>query len=87
MGQPNRLDSLRWLTIPRFLQKEGLKIEESVLISDAFFPFSDSVEAANEYGVKYIVQPGGSIRDEDVIKACNDFGIAMVFTSRRHFRH
>ena len=87
MGQPNRLDSLRWLTIPRFLQKEGLKIEESVLISDAFFPFSDSVEAANEYGVKYIVQPGGSIRDEDVIKACNDFGVAMVFTSRRHFRH
>jgi len=87
IGQPNRLDSLRWLTIPRFLQKEGLKIEESVLISDAFFPFSDSVEAANEYGVKYIVQPGGSIRDEDVIKACNNFGIAMVFTSRRHFRH
>jgi len=87
MGQPNRLDSLRWLTIPRFLQKEGLKIEESVLISDAFFPFSDSVEAANQYNVKYIVEPGGSIRDEDVIKACNDFGIAMVFTGRRHFRH
>ena len=87
MGQPNRIDSLRWLTIPRFLQKEGLKIEESVLISDAFFPYSDSIEAANEYGVKYIVQPGGSIRDEDVIKACNDFGIAMVFTGRRHFRH
>lgn len=87
MGQPNRLDSLRWLTIPRFEQKEGLKIEESILISDAFFPFRDSVEVANEYGIKYIVQPGGSIRDNDVIEACDEFNIAMVFTGRRHFRH
>lgn len=87
MGQPNRLDSLRWLTIPRFNLKEGAEIEKSVLISDAFFPFSDSVEVANEYNIKYIVQPGGSIRDEDVINACNQFGIAMVFTGRRHFKH
>lgn len=87
MGQPNRLDSLRWLTIPRFNLKEGAIIEQSVLISDAFFPFSDSVEVANEYNIKYIVQPGGSIRDEDVIKACDQFGIAMVFTGRRHFKH
>ncbi|MDR2963013.1 MAG: bifunctional phosphoribosylaminoimidazolecarboxamide formyltransferase/IMP cyclohydrolase [Bacteroidales bacterium] len=87
MGQPNRLDSLRWLTIPRFNLKEAAVIEQSVLISDAFFPFSDSVEVANEYNIKYIVQPGGSIRDEDVIKACDQFGIAMVFTGRRHFKH
>ncbi|OQA95576.1 MAG: Bifunctional purine biosynthesis protein PurH [Bacteroidetes bacterium ADurb.Bin217] len=87
MGQPNRLDSLRWLTIPRFNAKEGVNIQESVLISDAFFPFRDSVEVANEYAVKYIVQPGGSIRDEDVIAACNEFDIAMVFTGRRHFKH
>lgn len=87
MGQPNRLDSLRWLTIPRFMQKAGLNISETVLISDAFFPFRDSVEVANEYGIKYIVQPGGSIRDEDVIGACNEFGIAMVFTGTRHFKH
>ena len=87
MGQPNRLDSLRWLTIPRFNLKEGVTIEDSVLISDAFFPFRDSVEVANEYNVKYIVQPGGSIRDEDVIAACNEFDIAMVFTGRRHFKH
>jgi phosphoribosylaminoimidazolecarboxamide formyltransferase / IMP cyclohydrolase len=87
MGQPNRLDSLRWLTIPRFRQKEGLDIQESVLISDAFFPFRDSVEAANDFGVRYIVQPGGSIRDKEVIDACNEFGISMVFTNRRHFRH
>ncbi|VAW16300.1 IMP cyclohydrolase / Phosphoribosylaminoimidazolecarboxamide formyltransferase [hydrothermal vent metagenome] len=87
MGQPNRLDSLRYLTIPRFNMKEGVKIEESVLISDAFFPFRDSIEAANEYGIKYIVEPGGSIRDNEVIEACDEFGIAMVFTGVRHFKH
>ncbi|WP_319479269.1 bifunctional phosphoribosylaminoimidazolecarboxamide formyltransferase/IMP cyclohydrolase [uncultured Draconibacterium sp.] len=87
MGQPNRLDSLRYLTMPRFDLKGGLDIEKSVLISDAFFPFRDSIEAANEYGVKYIIEPGGSIRDEEVIDACNEFGIAMAFTGRRHFRH
>jgi phosphoribosylaminoimidazolecarboxamide formyltransferase / IMP cyclohydrolase len=87
MGQPNRLDSLRHLTMPRFNLKKGLQIENSVLISDAFFPFRDSIEAANEYGVKYIVEPGGSIRDNEVIEACNEFGIAMAFTARRHFKH
>ncbi|MGV8136221.1 MAG: bifunctional phosphoribosylaminoimidazolecarboxamide formyltransferase/IMP cyclohydrolase [Mangrovibacterium sp.] len=87
MGQPNRLDSLRQLTIPRFNMKEGIQIEEAVLISDAFFPFRDSIEAANEFGVKFIVQPGGSIRDEEVVQACDEFGIAMLFTGRRHFKH
>jgi phosphoribosylaminoimidazolecarboxamide formyltransferase/IMP cyclohydrolase len=87
MGQPNRLDSLRHLTMPRFNTKKGLEIKNSVLISDAFFPFRDSIEAANEYGVKYIVEPGGSIRDNEVIEACNEFGIAMAFTGRRHFKH
>jgi phosphoribosylaminoimidazolecarboxamide formyltransferase / IMP cyclohydrolase len=87
MGQPNRLDSLRQLTIPRFNLKNDLVMEDAVLISDAFFPFRDSIEAANEFGVKYIVEPGGSIRDQEVINACNEFGIAMVFTGRRHFRH
>jgi phosphoribosylaminoimidazolecarboxamide formyltransferase/IMP cyclohydrolase len=87
MGQPNRLDSLRYLTIPRFNLKEGVNIQESVLISDAFFPFRDSIEAANEYGIKYIVEPGGSIRDKEVIEACDEFDIAMVFTGKRHFKH
>ncbi|HLV29956.1 MAG TPA: bifunctional phosphoribosylaminoimidazolecarboxamide formyltransferase/IMP cyclohydrolase [Chitinispirillaceae bacterium] len=87
MGQPNRLDSMRQLTMPRFAMKEGVQMEDSVVISDAFFPFRDSIEAANEYGVKYIVEPGGSIRDKEVIDACNEFGIAMVFTGRRHFKH
>jgi phosphoribosylaminoimidazolecarboxamide formyltransferase / IMP cyclohydrolase len=87
MGQPNRLDSLRYLAVPRFQMKEDVDISESVLISDAFFPFRDSIEAANEFGIKYIVEPGGSIRDDEVIEACNEFGIAMVFTGRRHFKH
>ncbi len=87
MGQPNRLDSMRQLTMPRFNMKKGVDINNSVVISDAFFPFRDSIEAANEYGVKYIVQPGGSIRDQEVIDACNEFDIAMVFTGRRHFKH
>jgi phosphoribosylaminoimidazolecarboxamide formyltransferase / IMP cyclohydrolase len=87
MGQPNRLDSLRYLAVPRFNMKEGVNISESVLISDAFFPFRDSIEAANEFGIKYVVEPGGSIHDDEVIEACNEFGIAMVFTGMRHFKH
>ncbi|MGD9558573.1 MAG: bifunctional phosphoribosylaminoimidazolecarboxamide formyltransferase/IMP cyclohydrolase [Mangrovibacterium sp.] len=87
MGQPNRLDSLRQLTIPRFHLKEGIRIEEAVLISDAFFPFRDSIDEANAFGIKFIVQPGGSIRDEEVVQACDEYGIAMLFTGRRHFKH
>jgi phosphoribosylaminoimidazolecarboxamide formyltransferase/IMP cyclohydrolase len=87
MGQPNRLDSMRHLTMPRFNLKEGVDIANSVVISDAFFPFRDSIEAANEYGVKYIVEPGGSIRDDEVIEACNEFDMAMIFTGKRHFKH
>ncbi len=87
MGQPNRLDSLRLLSIPRFMGKQGPAIENALLVSDAFFPFSDSIEAAREAGIRYIVQPGGSIRDQEVIDACNQYGIAMLFTGRRHFRH
>ncbi|MCJ7812511.1 bifunctional phosphoribosylaminoimidazolecarboxamide formyltransferase/IMP cyclohydrolase [bacterium] len=60
---------------------------EMVLASDAFFPFDDTVRAAAEYGIKYIVQPGGSIRDQDSIKACNELGMAMALTGTRHFRH
>ncbi len=58
-----------------------------VLISDAFFPFADCVEKAHEFGIKAIVQPGGSIRDQESIDACNKYGIAMVFTGTRHFKH
>lgn len=60
---------------------------ELVLASDAFFPFDDTVRAAAKYGINYIVQPGGSMRDEDSIKACNELDVAMAFTGTRHFRH
>lgn len=86
MGQPNRLDSLRKLAVPRALEN-GFKLDETILISDAFFPFRDSIEVCHEVGIKNIIQPGGSIRDQEVIDACNDFGIAMAITGRRHFRH
>jgi len=59
----------------------------AVLASDAFFPFDDCVEAAHQAGITAIIQPGGSIRDEDSIKKCNEYGIAMVFTGMRHFKH
>lgn len=65
----------------------GSKENAEVLISDAFFPFDDCVRTAAKYGIKAIVQPGGSIRDEDSIKACDELGIAMVFTGTRHFKH
>ena len=64
-----------------------MKASGPVLISDAFFPFEDVVETAVKWGVRAILQPGGSIRDEDSIKACNDAGLAMVFTGTRHFKH
>lgn len=59
----------------------------AVLASDAFFPFDDCVEAAHQAGITAIIQPGGSIRDEDSIRKCNEYGIAMVFTGMRHFKH
>jgi phosphoribosylaminoimidazolecarboxamide formyltransferase/IMP cyclohydrolase len=58
-----------------------------VLASDAFFPFADGPQAAIDAGVRAIIQPGGSQRDPEVVEACDKAGIAMVFTSRRHFRH
>jgi phosphoribosylaminoimidazolecarboxamide formyltransferase/IMP cyclohydrolase len=58
-----------------------------VLESDAFFPFRDGIDAANDAGIRAIIQPGGSMRDDDVIVAANEHGIAMIFTGMRHFRH
>ena len=85
MGQPNRIDSLRSLAGPRAREKG--KLDDLILISDAFFPFPDIIEAAGELGIKRIVQPGGSIKDQDVIAACDRFQIAMALTGVRHFRH
>ncbi len=85
MGQPNRLDSIRALAGPRAAAKGQL--DDLLLISDAFFPFADGIEAAGELGIKFVVQPGGSIRDDEVIATADKLGMAMVFTGRRHFRH
>ena len=90
MGQPNRIDSLRKLALPRAIEnmkRSSIQAQDLVLASDAFFPFPDTVEAAAEAGIKAIIQPGGSIRDPEVIEACNRLGVAMAFTGRRHFRH
>ncbi len=81
-GQPSRIVSAQIAS-----QKAGEKSKGSVLASDAMFPFPDVVEAAAEAGVTAIIQPGGSIRDEDSIKAADEHNIAMVFTGERHFRH
>ena len=81
-GQPSRVDSVEIA-----LKKAGERARGSVLGSDAFFPFPDGVELAAKGGVIAIIQPGGSVRDEEVIAAANKHDVAMVFTGRRHFRH
>ncbi len=81
-GQPSRIISARVA-----IEKAGDKVKDSVLASDAMFPFPDVVEAAAKAGVSAIIQPGGSIRDEDSIKAADAHNMAMVFTGVRHFRH
>ncbi len=81
-GQPNRVDAVRIA-----IQRAGLRASGSVLASDAYFPFADNIEVAAAAGITAIVEPGGSIRDQDVIDAADLAGIAMVFTGERHFRH
>jgi phosphoribosylaminoimidazolecarboxamide formyltransferase/IMP cyclohydrolase len=81
-GQPNRV-----VSVHLSLRISGDKAKGSVMASDAFFPFGDSVEMAAEGGITAIVQPGGSIRDEESVEAANRLGIAMVLTGTRHFRH
>ena len=81
-GQMNRVGAAKIA-----LEQAGAKAEGAYLASDAFFPMSDTVELAAKYGVKAIIQPGGSIKDEDSITACDDLGVAMVMTGFRHFKH
>jgi len=84
-GQMSRVDSAR---IAAWKATEaGLSLQDSCMASDAFFPFRDSIDAAAKAGVKSIIQPGGSMRDDEVIAAANEHGMAMVFTGYRHFRH
>ena len=81
-GQMSRVDS-----VEISLAKAGDRAHGAVLGSDAFFPFPDSIEKAAAAGIQAVIQPGGSVKDSDVIAACNKHGIAMVFTGRRHFTH
>jgi phosphoribosylaminoimidazolecarboxamide formyltransferase / IMP cyclohydrolase len=86
MGNPNRVVSMRQAV--EKAHENGIKdLSDTVLVSDAFFPFPDNIGVAASAGIRYIVQPGGSVKDKDVIAACNDSDIAMTFTGRRHFRH
>ncbi len=84
VGQTNRVQSAK---IALEQAKEKGYTEGLVLASDAFFPFDDTVRLANTYGVEYVIQPGGSIKDKDVINACDELNMAMVFTGNRHFKH
>jgi phosphoribosylaminoimidazolecarboxamide formyltransferase / IMP cyclohydrolase len=78
----SRADSVRLA-----VEKARTDLQGGALASDAFFPFADGPEAAIAAGVKAIIQPGGSQRDPEVVEACEKYGVPMVFTSRRHFRH
>ena len=84
-GQMSRVNSARIAGIKA--EHAGLEVPGSVMASDAFFPFRDGLDQAGEAGVTAVIQPGGSMRDEEVIKAADEHNIAMVFTSMRHFRH
>jgi len=84
-GQMSRVYSTKIAAIKA--ADEGLEIKGSVMASDAFFPFRDGIDAAAETGISAIIQPGGSMRDDEVIQAANEHGLAMVFTGMRHFRH
>ncbi len=84
-GQMSRVYSTRIAAIKA--ADEGLEVKGAVMASDAFFPFRDGIDAAAETGIGAIIQPGGSMRDDEVIQAANEHGLAMVFTGMRHFRH
>ena len=84
-GQTSRIDALKQAITKA--GNFGLDLEGSVMASDAFFPFPDSVEIADKAGIKAVIQPGGSIKDQLSIDYCNEHGMAMVFTGTRHFKH
>ncbi|MBE9568103.1 MAG: bifunctional phosphoribosylaminoimidazolecarboxamide formyltransferase/IMP cyclohydrolase [Proteobacteria bacterium] len=84
-GQMSRINSARIAGIKA--EHAGLEVPGSVMASDAFFPFRDGIDAAHEAGIVAVIQPGGSMRDEEVIAAADEYGMAMVFTGMRHFRH
>jgi phosphoribosylaminoimidazolecarboxamide formyltransferase/IMP cyclohydrolase len=84
-GQMSRVNSARIAAIKA--EQAGLTVPGAVMASDAFFPFRDGIDQAAAAGITAVIQPGGSMRDEETIAAANEHGIAMVFTGMRHFRH
>jgi phosphoribosylaminoimidazolecarboxamide formyltransferase/IMP cyclohydrolase len=84
-GQMSRINSARIAGIKA--EQAGLAVPGSVMASDAFFPFRDGIDNAAEAGIVAVIQPGGSMRDEEAVAAANEHGMAMVFTGMRHFRH
>jgi phosphoribosylaminoimidazolecarboxamide formyltransferase / IMP cyclohydrolase len=81
-GQMSRVDSVKLAAM-----KAQMPIKGCVMASDAFFPFRDGVDAAVQAGITTVIQPGGSIRDAEIIKAADEQGVAMIMTGMRHFRH
>ena len=81
-GQVSRVDAVHMA-----LRKGGENVKGGVLASDAFFPFRDSIDTVKDSGISTIIQPGGSIRDQEVIDACNEYGFSMIFTGTRCFKH
>ncbi|HEY0635042.1 MAG TPA: bifunctional phosphoribosylaminoimidazolecarboxamide formyltransferase/IMP cyclohydrolase, partial [Gammaproteobacteria bacterium] len=84
-GQMSRVNSARIAAIKA--EHAGLEVKGSVMASDAFFPFRDGIDNAAKAGIAAVIQPGGSMRDDEVIAAADEYGMAMVFTGMRHFRH
>ena len=84
-GQTSRVHSVRFGRLKA--EEEGLDLSGTAMASDAFFPFRDGIDAAAEAGVAAVIQPGGSRRDQEVVAAADEHGMAMVFTGVRHFRH
>ncbi len=84
-GQMSRIDSTRIAVMKA--GDAGLDVKGAVMASDAFFPFMDNIDMAGKHGITAVIQPGGSIKDEEVIRAADQYGMAMVFTGIRHFRH
>jgi phosphoribosylaminoimidazolecarboxamide formyltransferase/IMP cyclohydrolase len=85
VGQTSRVDALK-----QAIEKArafGHSLDGAVMASDAFFPFADCVEIAHEAGITAVVQPGGSVRDQESVDYCNQHGMAMVMTGTRHFKH
>ena len=84
-GQMSRVNSARIAAIKA--EHAGLEVNGAVMASDAFFPFRDGIDNAAAVGIRAVIQPGGSIRDAEVIAAADEHGMAMIFTGMRHFRH